>query len=179
MSQIGTVYAQSLYYLAKDESLGHPILDELKALEPIISDNADFLRLLSSANIPLEERCGILDDIFRGKVHPYVLNFMKILTERKYMRYFSDCCKAYRELYNSDNGKLAVTAVTASELSAEQTAKLRDKLSRISGKTIELEVRTDPSCLGGIRLDYDGKRVDDTMAHRLDTLRSILKNTVL
>ena len=108
-----------------------------------------------------------------------MLNFMKILTERKYMRYFSDCCKAYRELYNSDNGILAVTAVTASELSAEQTAKLRDKLSRISGKTIELEVRTDPSCLGGIRLDYDGKRVDDTMAHRLDTLRSILKNTVL
>ena len=179
MSQIGSVYAQALYSLAEEESLGKIILDELITLDGIISGEGDFLRLLSAATLSKEERCGIVDEIFKDKVHPYVLNFLKILTEKGYMRYFRDCCKAYREMYNKDNGILVVTAVTASPLTADQTERLTDKLTKMTGKTIELENKIDPSCIGGIRLDYDGKRTDDTVAHRLDTLRNILNNTVL
>ncbi|MBO7739423.1 MAG: ATP synthase F1 subunit delta [Oscillospiraceae bacterium] len=179
MSQIGSVYAQALYSLAEEESLGKIILDELITLDGIISGEGDFLRLLSAATLSKEERCGIVDEIFKDKVHPYVLNFLKILTEKGYMRYFGDCCKAYREMYNKDNGILVVTAVTASPLTADQSERLTDKLTKMTGKTIELENKIDPSCIGGIRLDYDGKRTDDTVAHRLDTLRNILNNTVL
>ncbi len=179
MSQIGSVYAQALYSLAEEESLGKIILDELITLDGIISGEGDFLRLLSAATLSKEERCGIVDEIFKDKVHPYVLNFLKILTEKGYMRYFGDCCKAYRQMYNKDNGILVVTAVTASPLTADQTERLTDKLTKMTGKTIELENKIDPSCIGGIRLDYDGKRTDDTVAHRLDTLRNILNNTVL
>jgi len=39
--------------------------------------------------------------------------------------------------------------------------------------------RIDPECLGGVRLDYDGKRVDGSVANRLETVRNMLKNTVL
>ena len=30
-----------------------------------------------------------------------------------------------------------------------------------------------------VRLDYDGQRLDDTVSHRMDTIRDLLKNTVL
>ena len=49
----------------------------------------------------------------------------------------------------------------------------------LTGKNVELACSVDPQCLGGVRLDYDGKRVDDTLAHRLDALRNVLKNTTL
>ena len=179
MSQIGTVYAQALYSLAKDEGLSGCILEQLKVLDASVSKEADFLRLLGTATLSKEERCQILDDLFRDKVHPYVLNFMKILTQQGYMNHFPSCCAAYRDLYNQDNGILVVTAVTAAPLTKDQQIRLSTKLSSITGKKVELEEKIDPSCIGGIRLDYDGKRLDDTMAHRLDTLRSILKNTVL
>lgn len=179
MSQIGTVYAQALYSLAKDEGLSAVIGQQLKVLDASVSREADFLRLMSAATVSKEERCAVLDDIFRNKVYPYVLNFMKILTQQGYMNHFHACCDAYRDLYNQDNGILTVTAVTATPLTRDQQARLTAKLSAITGKTVELEKKIDPSCIGGIRLDYDGKRLDDTMAHRLDTLRSILKNTVL
>lgn len=179
MNQIGSVYANALYSLAADENLSKTVLDELMTLDGIISREEDFLRLLSAATLSKDERCGIVDEIFKGKVHPYILNFMKILTEKGYMRYFGDCCKAYRQKYNEDNGILAVTAVTASPLTDDQSARLSEKLAKLTGKTIDLENRIDPSCIGGIRIDYDGKRTDDTVAHRLDTLRSILNNTVL
>ena len=95
------------------------------------------------------------------------------------MRFFSDCCDSFAALYNQDNGILPVTAVTAVALNSAQAEKLSAKLANITGKHIELSNRIDPSCLGGVRLDYDGQRLDDTVSHRMATIRDLLKNTVL
>ncbi len=179
MTEVGSVYGQALYDLAREEKLEKGILRELTVLDAAFSQEPDFLRLLSSPNLPKQERCGLVDESFRGSVQPYVLNFMKILTERGYARQFSDCVAAFREQYNRDNGILSVQAVTALPLNGAQKAKLTEKLASITGKTIELTNRVDAGCLGGVRLSYDGKCVDDTIAHRLDNVRSLLKNTVL
>ena len=179
MTQIGNVYGQALYALAQEEGLTRQILGELRALQESFTQEPDFLRLLSAHNLSKQERCQILDDSFRGNVHPYVLNFFKILTEKGYARHFGDSCSAYQESYNMENGILPVKAISAVPLSEGQRKKLSDKLARITGKAIELENRVDPAVLGGVRLDYDGKRVEDTIIHRLEAVRSHLKNTVL
>ena len=179
MTRVGSVYAQALYDLAKEEGLGKKILEEMNVLRDVFSQNPDYLRLLSTPNLSKDERIQILDEGFRGKVQPYVLNFLKILTEKGYVKKFSDCCDAYRELYNEDNGILPVKAVTAVPMTEAQMAKLSKKLNMLTGKAIELHNAVDPKCLGGVRLDYDGKRVDDTVQHRLDAVRSLLKNTML
>ena len=107
------------------------------------------------------------------------MNFLKILTERNYVRLFDRCAEAYRRQYNLDNNILPVTAVSAVALTKEQADKLSGKLAAITGKKIDLMNRVDPAVLGGIRLDYDGKRLDDTVSNRLDAVRAALRNTVL
>lgn len=179
MTDIANVYGQALYDLAKDENLTDEILKQVSVLDEGFSAEPAFIQLLCAPAIPKEERCRVLDDSLRGQVHPYVLNFLKILTEKGYMKYFSDCCKAFENHYNQDNGILPVTAITAVALSAEQAQKLTGKLTRITGKTVQLRNRVDPACIGGVRLDYDGKRLDDTVSHRLDAIRGLLKDTVL
>ena len=179
MTQIGSAYAQGLYSLAKEESLTKSVLQQLQALDEGFVREPDFLRLLAAPNLPKEERCEILDNSFRGKVHPYVLNFLKILTQKGYIRHFSDCVVAYQMQYNEDNGILPVKAVSAVSLTEIQKEKLVNKLSALTGKEIALTNRVDPDCLGGIRLDYDGKRIDGTVRNRLDEIHSLLKNTVL
>ncbi len=179
MTQVANTYAQALYALAKDEHLDAQILQEMDVLNQAFEREPEFLRLLSAPNLPKEERCEILDNSFRDTVHIYVLNFLKILTEKGYMRQFSDCCKAYRRQYNADNGILTVYAVTAAALTADQSARLTEKLAKQTGKTVELVNRIDPSVLGGVRLDYEGKRVDGTVQNRLDAIGNLLKNTVL
>ena len=179
MTEVGNVYGESLYELAKDENLTKLIGQQLAVLQQAFRQEPDFIRLLSSPSLTKAERCQILDDSFRGKVHAYLLNFLKILTEKSYMRYFSDCCDAYTEHFDQDNGILRVNAVSAVELTAQQKEKLKDKLHRSTGKEIALRTRIDPAVLGGIRLDYDGQRLDDTVSHRLDAIRNVLNKTVL
>ena len=179
MTQVGSVYGEALYTLALEEGLTGAIGAELTVLQQSFAQEPDFIRLLSSPNLSKQERIRILDDSLRGKVHEYVLNFLKILTEKGYVKHFGHCCAAYEELYNHDNGILPVTAITAVALSDEQTEKLTGKLSRITGKQIKLRSRIDPAVYGGVRLDYDGKRLDDTVSHRLDAIRDLLMDTVL
>ena len=179
MTEAGSVYGLALYDLAKSEGLTEQILKELTVLRQSFEEEPDFLKLLNTPALSKQERCDILDASFRGKLQPYLLNFLKILTGKGYIHHFSHCCDAYRNQYNRDHGILPVTAVTAVSMTDAQQKRLKEKLEALTGKTVELHSRIDPSCLGGVRLDYDGKRVDDTVAHRLDSVRTLLKNTVL
>ncbi len=179
MTQIGSVYGGALYTLAKEEGIVEIIRQELQQLGSVFEKEPDYLRLLSVANIPRQERCGIVDGAFRDKVHPYVLNFLKILTEKGYAKHFSSCRDAYIRQYNEDNHILPVMAVSAVALTESQIARLEEKISAMTGKKALVENRVDYRCLGGIRLDYDGTQVDGSVANRMEKIRKLLKNTVL
>ena len=179
MTQVGSVYGEALYELACGENQQDEILEQLKALNESFRLSPEFIKLLGSHAISKQERCQVLDDSFRGKINQYLLNFLKILTEKGYMHHFTHCCQAYTRLYNEKHNILSVRAVTAVPLTDRQTEALTQKLTRMTGKTILLANRVDPTCLGGVRLDYDGQRLDDTVSHRLDSVRELLKNTVL
>lgn len=179
MTQTAKIYGGALYDLARDEQLSSAMLEELTALNSAFHEAPDYLKLLSTASISKEERCGVLETDFGGKIHPYVLNFLKILTERGSIREFDGCCKEFRRRYHEDNGILEAVAITAVPLSDALRQKLLQKLAAVTGKEIELTVRTDPSILGGIRLEMDGTQLDGTIRRKLDDIRTVLSNTVL
>jgi len=82
MNRVGVVYGQGLYALAKEEHLEDSILQELCLLDAAFEEEPAFLKLLSSANLSKQERLGVLEESFRGKVQQYVLNFLMLLTEK-------------------------------------------------------------------------------------------------
>ena len=179
MTKAASVYGEALYALAKDENKSDVMRRQLKTLDECFASEPDFLRLLSAPNLSKIERKEILDACFKGKAEPYLLNFLKILMEKGYIRQFSGCVQVFRERYNEDHGIMPVSVVTAMPMTDGQKEKLAAKLAGITGKQIELTNTIDPACIGGVRLDYDGKRVDDTIIHRLDAVSGLLKNTIL
>ena len=179
MSHIGENFAQGLYSLAFEEGKTGEILQELTTLQEVFESEPDFLRLLDTPSIPKEERCAILDSSFREKVHPYLLNTLKLLAEKTCAKHFPDCCRAYRREYNRDNNILPVEAVTATALTAQQAQRLTQRLEQLTGKTVELSNRVDPAVIGGVRLHYAGIQVESTVASRLEALSQQLKSTVL
>ena len=55
---------------------------------------------------------------------------------------------------------------------------LRQKLSAVTGKTIRLTCRTDPDCLGGVRVEMDGQRLDGTVRRHLEDMNDLLSKAV-
>ncbi len=179
MTERAQTYGEALYELCRDEKLDGSVLTELQTAGAIFRENPDFVRLLSLPSLPKAERCGLLDESFGGKVHPYLLNFMKLCVENGVIRELSGCERAYRSRYNEDNGILEVTAVTAVPLSKELETKLRNKLTAVTGKTVDMTVRVDKSIIGGVRLEMNGRRYDGSVRSRLDTLQKSLDSLVL
>ena len=179
MNRIGTLYGQGLYALAREEGLEADILQQLQTLEEAFSQEPTFLKLLSSANVPKQDRTQILDESFREKVHIYVLNFLKLLTEKGHIAHFAQCFESYRAQYNEDRGILQVRAVSAVALTPAQQETLTEKLTAITGKKIQLVCKVDASVLGGVRLSYNGVQVDGTVESRLQAMEKMLKNTIL
>lgn len=179
MTDAARTYGEALYELARDEGLSAQVLEELRLAVSLFQENPAYSALLSLPSLPKEERCGLLDESFRGQVHPYLLNFMKILTERDAIRQLPGCEEAYRRRYNEDNGILEVTAVTAVPLEDDLRGKLQKRLEDKTGKTVHLRCRVEERVIGGMRLELDGVRLDGTVRNRLDELQALLRSTVL
>ena len=154
------------------------MLDELEQVEQLLAAWPDYEKLLALLSVPKAQRCQALDEALRGRIQPYLLNFLKILTERGQIRALRDCRKEYRARYNEAHGILEATAVAAVPLSEAQKTALTEKLNKLTGKTVQLAVKVDPACLGGVRLEMGGAEFDGTVQARLDALRRSLAATV-
>ena len=170
MTKTAKTYGSALYELARDEGETAAILTQLETVSAIIGDNADFVRIVSSVALPKAERCGLIDEAFGGRVHPYLLNFLKILCENGTMKELSGCYDEYRARYNEDNGIIEVRAVSVVPLSDAQRDRLCKKLAAATGKTIHLTEKLDPALIGGVRVEAAGISYDGTVLGHIERI---------
>ena len=171
MTELAREYGEGLYALCAEENLTDEMLSQLQALKSLFRQQPDFVRLLSNMSLSKQERVGILDGALRGQVHPYLLNFLKILCERGALHEFEGCEGAFRESFNRDHAVVEAAVTTMEPLSAQQREKLLRKLRDMTGKTVHLSEKTDPAVIGGVLLEMNGQRYDNTVRHRLDEIR--------
>lgn len=179
MTEQAKRYGGSLFELAAEEQLDDRILGELDGAVSCFAENEEYFRLLALPSLSHAIRRGLLDEAFGGQVHPYVVNFLKLLCDEGLLRELPGCAQAYRERYNQAHGIVQVKAASAIPLDEATRARLTEKLKAVTGKQIELTVTVDPTLLGGIRLDMDGMRLDGTVRARLDGIRAGLDSLTL
>lgn len=179
MTAASTVYGQSLYQLAKEEGIDEEILHQMQTVGAILKENPDYITLLLEPSIKKRQRLALLDEAFGGQVHPYLLNFLKILLENGVLRSYSSDLACFKELYDRDHGIEQARVTSAAALSTEQLEALKERLQAMSGKTIELITKVDPSLIGGMRVELEGKLYDGSVAGRLTELRRKVDQIVL
>ena len=179
ISKTAITYGGALYDLAQEESLEKKLLDELLQISALFRQNPDYTRLLMEPSIEKAQRAQLIDEAWKDQVHPYVLNFMKLLCDNGTISSLPDCFQAFRTRYNRDYGIIDVRAVTAVPLTPAQTARLKEKLEAKCKKKVELTVRTDASLLGGIRLELPDKQLDGSVQNHLNQIQQLLENSAI
>ena len=179
MTQAARVYGGSLYDLAAEEKLDGQIMEQMNEIRQIFRENPGYLKLLGEPAIPQEERIKMLDEAFGGQVELYLLNFLKLLCEKKILREFAGCCEEFTRRYNMDHNIATAVVTSAVTLTDEQMAALKDKLEKISGKTVTLTQKTDPTVLAGLKAELEGRQLDGTVKSRLDDLSRKLNELIV
>lgn len=174
MTELAREYGDGLYALTEEENISREVLDQLLSLRSLFREQPDFVRLLSNMSLSKEERVQILDSVLRGQIHPYLLNFLKILCERCALHEYEGCLSAFKALYNQEHGIVEATVTTAVPLDDEQRARMREKLSSMTGKLVVLNEKTDAALMGGVLLEMNGQRYDNTLKNRLKSIHSAM-----
>ena len=177
MTHFAREYGNALFELATEEGLAAQIHEELQMLRNCLREQPEYIALLDARNIEIEVRKALLDEVFSGRVHAYLLNYLKILTERGAMRLFDECADCYRMRYNQAPNIAEAQVTSAAELDAAQQAALQRKLEEISGKQVVLHLNVDAQLIGGLRVDLEGRRYDNSIRTRLDRMRRSLMET--
>ena len=179
MKEIVKEYGGGLYELAVEEGaeLEERLLAETRMLGEVFTDS--YLRLLTTPEISKTERVGLAAEALDGRVHPYLVNFVSIMVERGAAREIPGCFAEYERLYFQRHGILRASAESAVPLTDAQREKITARLEARTGMRIELSCTVTPGLIGGIRLTFDNRLIDDTARTKLKTIANSLANAVL
>lgn len=174
MTGLAREYGEGLYELAREEDLRQMIHEQLEDVSALLRQEPQFIRLLCSRAVERGERLRIIDATFVNHVHPYVSNFMKLLVQKEHFDAFLLCCEWFHQRYNEDYRIVEARVTSAVALNEDERSALRVKLAHLSGRQVRMIETVDPSVIGGVRVEMDGKRYDNTIQDRLGRLRQSL-----
>lgn len=174
MTDLAREYASGLFELAQEEGLSSELLSQLQALKLCFREQPDFCRLLCNMSISKEERLSVMDNALRGQVHPYLLNFLKILLERGALNEYEGCLGAFKALYNEAHGIIEAVVTTSAPLTDDQSSRLKERLLSMTGREVELIEKIDPNVIDGVLLEMNGQRYDNTIRRRLQSIRGAM-----
>lgn len=171
-------YAKALFLLSEEDENSDTMLSDVKLVSQIFSENPDYVRLLDTPAISKNEKLVLIDEAF-SPIIPNLKNLLKMLSEKHIVFSFSEIEKGFVALYNESRGIEHVEAVTAVPMSDAQVKKMKEKLAKMTGKTIIIKNTVDKNILGGVKLRYSGIQLDGSLKTRLDSFEKSLKNTVI
>lgn len=174
MTAAAQEYGGALYALAVEHGCADALLESLNAASELLDENSRYVGMLENPALPKDERLALLDAAFGAGVHPFVLNFMKILCEKREMGVLHGAAADFRARWDEASGRLGAVAQSAVPLTKAQQDKLSAKLSELTRKQVYVRYEVDPSLVGGVRVKVAGKELDGTVQGRLEALRRAL-----
>jgi F-type H+-transporting ATPase subunit delta len=130
---------------------------------------------LSNPTITIPPRQAIITEIAqRLRLSPLLSNLLHLLVEKNRMQYLLDITVLYQELVDAAAGRARVTLFTAHDLSPQTIQKLARGLEGVVGKTVIMEVKTDPALIGGVVARMGGMVYDGSIKTQLERLKKTL-----
>lgn len=176
---VSNIYADALFETATSNNILEEIKSEINGLSDVLLQNPDYVKMLSSPIVSVEEKHTSAEATFGGRICDYMKNLIFLLIDNDRFSHFADINEAFNGLYDKHMNILRVTAITASQLSDTLLAKLSDKLSQLSQKNVVIINEVDEKVIGGILLRYDNVQVDATVQSKLDEIKKqIMEKTI-
>jgi F-type H+-transporting ATPase subunit delta len=107
-------------------------------------------------------------------VSPAVRNFYCFLIDRRRLVDFYGIREEYQRLAEEEAGLVTAIVTSAGPLDERRKDRLRRALSERTGQEVQLDVKVDPSLIGGAIAEVAGVVFDGSIRAQLGQLRSNL-----
>jgi F-type H+-transporting ATPase subunit delta len=171
-------YARALLALGLEEEREEKFGNELTAVLEALEESRQAAFLLKNPGYSAAQRHLAVEALATVlKLSPTVAKFLSLLVDRQRIGDLAQIARVYGELVDQHAGRVRATVTTAAELSDREVKKLRDAIAEMTGLTIVMDAKTDPSIIGGAVTQVGATQFDGSLRTQLEHMREALKSS--
>ena len=169
-------YARALFDVAVKEQQDLGTIDrELAEFIDLLKQHATFGKVLLNPAVPApRKRAAVAAVISQAKLAPAMAKLLVLLAERDRFILLPDLLEAYRQRVRDLRKIVRAEVVTAEALSAERAQAVERGLEQASGGHVQMDMRVDPSLIGGVVARIGSTVYDGSVARQLERMKARL-----
>ncbi|MFZ5853192.1 MAG: F0F1 ATP synthase subunit delta [Chloroflexota bacterium] len=171
-------YAEAAFELGLRDGTLDAWRTELELAAAVLADER-LTRVLANPAIPLDARSAVVREALGTRVSRPVLNLVLVLLRRGWIELLPQVAAEFRRLDDDRLGITPATATSAAPLEPDEVRALTARLEQLTGGRVDLDLRVDPSILGGLVVRVGDRLIDGSVRGRLERLRSRLVSGAL
>ena len=176
VSGVSGRYATALFELARDEKSIDAIKSDLDKFDAMLADSADLTRLVRSPVFSAEVQMKALDAVLdKAGISGTSAKFLRVLTANRRLFAVSDVIRAFRALVANFKGEATADVTVAEQLNEKNLDALKTALKSVTGKDVALNVKVDPSIIGGLVVKLGSRMVDSSLRTKLNSIKNAMK----
>lgn len=176
ISGVAQRYASSLHELASEDGSVAEVERELAGFEDLLAGSDDLQRLIESPVFSAEDQYRAIDAIARRTgITGLVGNFLRVAARNRRLFAVPSMIEAFRRIAADARGETSAEVTSAHALSDEQKDELKAALRGVAGKDVAINVKVDPSLLGGLVVKMGSRQIDTSLRTKLNSLKLALK----
>ncbi len=174
MNDIAKEYAEALFVLACEENSKNEYAQALDKVLTEFSEAPEYMDFLICPSVPVTERVSAIEEAFSGQIPVYVLHFLMLLCEKGRISLLKSCIKEYGKLLDASDNTAETKVISAVELTDDEKKRIVKKLEKLLGKSVVAEYITDPSIMGGVVIETEGRVIDGSLRRHLHEVKEVI-----
>jgi F-type H+-transporting ATPase subunit delta len=171
---IASKYSEAVLELAVSLRQEDLVLNEIKLIADVIASDREMTIIINHPAIDAAEKKQFLNSLFDGKISELSQNLIGLLADKRRLDLIPFIEASYRELLNKRKNIVSATLSCSERLADSAVANIKAQLAEHLGKTLELEVKVDPSLIGGVVLKMGDQVIDGSLKGQLKALEKTL-----
>ena len=176
VSGVSGRYATALFELAREEKSVDTVKADLDQFAAMLAESDDLKRLVRSPVFTAEAQSKALSALLdKAGISGVSAKFLKVLTANRRLFAVADVIRAFNALVAKFKGEATADVTVAEALSDKNLDALKDALKSVTGKDVALNVKVDPSIIGGLVLKLGSRMVDSSLRTKLNSIKHAMK----
>lgn len=171
INTVSLIYAAALVEMADEAGELDAVAEETAQLGELLAANADLANLLTNRILSTDERAGVIDRLFQGKVTDLLYRFLQVVNRKHRMAELPGIVNAFGKLFAERRGVLEIDAYVAQELDEEKLNRIAARIGEALGKQVVPHQHVDPALIGGLKLRIGDRLLDGSVAAQLKLLQ--------
>jgi F-type H+-transporting ATPase subunit delta len=169
-------YAAALLELAEEKHALDAVSADLVALGQMIAGSSDFQKLITSPLMDRADQSRAIGAVAKAAgFGELTQRFVGLVAANRRLFALPAIIKSFQKMLADKRGEVAAEVTAAHALTDAQKAAVSEAIKRVVGGKVSIDMKVDPSLLGGLIVRVGSRMIDGSVKTKLQKLQLAMK----